>query len=274
MIILRATLREMLGRRVLLWGGILSVAFIGLFTLGLTMISRELGTGADEVEIVGTMLALLALYVVSFLGAFLGLALSAGAVASEIDQALIHAVAARPITRRSWLLQRWTALAAVVGVYVAVMSTVMMLLATSFLSYQPLAPIATVALMALEAVVMTTIGLLFSTRVSAVAAGVITFSAFGLAWLAGIVEFIGSLLGNSALVNTGIITSLVVPTDELWRGASFYAANASFVDTVMDQVELPFASGTPPAGPFLLWSVAYILAMLWLATRWFERRDL
>lgn len=275
MTVFSMTFRELLGKRVLLFGGLLSTAFIGLYTLGLTMLSRELGAADDELGLVGTLLALLALYVVSFLGSFLGLVLSAGSVAAEVDNALIHAVLARPLSRRRWLLQRWAALALIVSLYVSLMATTMMALARAILVYEPHSPVGAVAFIALQAVSMTTIGLLLSTRLSTIASGAIAFAGFGIAWLAGIVEYIGSIIGNTAMVNTGIATSLLVPTDALWRAASYYSVNARFVDEALGPAGgLPFASAVPPTGAFILWVAVYLAGAVWLAVRWLVRRDL
>ncbi|MEZ4518369.1 MAG: hypothetical protein R3C44_16625 [Chloroflexota bacterium] len=47
--------------------------------------------------------------------------------------------------------------------------------------------------------------------------GVLAFSLFGIAFLGGWVEQIGALLQNEAAVNIGIITSLIMPADILWK---------------------------------------------------------
>lgn len=272
MIIARSTFREMLGRKVLMWGAILSLALLGLYTLGLSLIRREMTVeGFDTV--VATMLAVLALYVVSFMGSFLALVLSAGSVATEIDNGLIHAVIARPISRLRWLLERWLAISAMVTVYTVVMASAMMFLADLVLGYDPVSPSGTLALMALQVTVMSAFGVLLSTRLSAVASGVVLFALFGVAWMGGIIEFIGRTIPSDALVDTGIVTSLVMPTDGLWKAASYYASTAEFQAT-FDGFGLPFASVTPPTIPFIAWSLAYLAVLVALAVRHFSRRDL
>lgn len=272
MTIAAATFRELLGRKVLVWGGLLSMAFLGLYTLGLTLLRREMGlSGIDA--IVSSTLAVLALYVVSFLGSFLGLVLSAGSVASEIDNGLIHAVMARPISRPRWLLERWAAISVMVSVYTVAMGWTMMKLAELILVYRPLSVGSTLGLMGLQVVVMVTLGTLLSTRMSAVATGVVLFALFGVAWMGGIIEFLGQNIGNDTMVDAGIVTSLVMPTDALWKAASYYASTPDFLSD-FSAFGLPFSAVTPPALPFLAWSVAYVGGMVLIAVRRFVRRDL
>ena len=239
-----ATVRELLGRRVLLWGAGLSAVFIGLYTLGLILLRREMASEMDAVA--ATILAILALYVVSFLGSFLGLVLSAGSVASEVDAGLIHAVLARPLSRWRWLWERWLAIAVIVSVYTVAMGGAMILLADV---------------------------VFFSTRTSAVATGVILFASFGVAWMGGIVEFIGRTMSNDTMMDVGVVTSLVMPTDGLWKAASYYAATPEYLAD-LGSFGLPFASTSPPTAPFVMWAVGYVLLFGWLAMRGFDRRDL
>ena len=67
-----------------------------------------------------------------------------------------------------------------------------------------------------------TAGLLGSSFLPTLANAVVLFSLFGLAWLGGIVEFIGQAVANQTLVNLGVVVSLVFPSDAVWRAASYY----------------------------------------------------
>jgi ABC-type transport system involved in multi-copper enzyme maturation permease subunit len=271
--IVKATLREMLGRKVLLWGVLLSLAFLGLYVTGLALIRREM-SGTDFDQAIGSLLAILALYIVSFLGSFLGLVLSAGSVATEVDAGLIHAVVARPLRRSRWLAERWAAIAGVVAVYTVVMGAAMMYLAEAVLVYNPGSAGRALALMALQAVTMVTLGVFLSTRLSAIATGVTLFALFGLAWLAGVIEYIGQNIGNEAMVNSGIVTSLIMPTDALWKAASYYGSSPELLGEFVAQTGLPFSSVTPPTASFVAWSLGYLVVIGWLGLRRFARRDL
>jgi hypothetical protein len=103
---------------------------------------------------------------------------------------------------------------------------------------------------------------------------VVLFSLFGLAWLAGIVEFIGQTVANQTLTNLGIAVSLVFPSDAVWRAASYYLQPPAFLGEAVTRGGIPFAALTPPTTALLLWALAYPVATLLLALRTFARRDL
>lgn len=273
MIIARITVREMLGRKVLLWGGLISAAFLGLYTFGLTMARSQIGI-AELDQAVTSFLVGLSLYVVSFLGSFLGLVLSAGSVASEVEGGLIHAVLARPITRRRWLAERWAAISGLVAGYTVAMGLAMTLLGDLILVYEPLSSLRALSFMALQSVIMVTVGMFLSTRLSAIATGVVLFALFGVAWLGGIIEVIGDVFANQGMINAGIVTSLIMPTDGVWRAASYYASDPAALESILGQGGPPFLSATPPAPAFIVWAMAYVAVFGALALRRFARRDL
>lgn len=276
--IARLTLQEVISRRLVLWCAVLSVAFLALFTAGFAFLRGRFDDAPDPEGIVplfaATLVTVLGLYVVSFLASFLALFLSVGAVSSEADSGVLQAVLARPLRRRSWLLQRWGACAAIAIAYTVLMAGALLGIARLFSGYAPLDPWRAVGLIAAEAVLLLTVGMLGSTRLSTLANGVVVFSLFGLAWLAGVIEFVGETIANRAMVNLGIAVSLFVPSDALWRGASYYAQSPSFVTEVLSEGGLPFSATSPPSAALLWWASGYVVLLLTLAVRAFAKRDL
>ncbi len=112
--------------------------------------------------------------------------------------------------------------------------------------------------------------------------GVVVFTLLGLAWLAGIIEFVGTLLqnapdttGGNAMVNIGTAVSLLLPSDALWRGASYYLESPSLLALMASaRGGIPFFASGPPATALLVWSVGYAAVMLAGAVLAFRRRDL
>jgi len=280
--IVAMTLREAASRRLLLAVAILSGVFVALLALGFALAQDLFASeGGDDLgrDAGAAVLTILGLYVASFLAAFLALFLSAGSVSSEIDSGQLHAVLARPLPRRSWLLQRWLGLAIVVVGYVVLLAGSVLLVARVTTGYQAVRPLAGLGLMALQALTLLTLGVLGSTRLSTLANGAVVFFAFGLAWMAGLIEFIGGVIGNVAMERIGVVTSLLIPSDALWRGASAGLASPSFLaaTSVMAADDIggfPFAGLTLPSPALLTWSLLYVPALLLLAVRAFSRRDL
>lgn len=274
----RHTVAEAVSRRLVLAGVVLSVAFVVLFTVGFRFlygkVTADPVSGVDEGAIAAAILTVLGLYAVHFLAGALSLFLSVGAVSAEIDAGTLHAVLARPLRRRDWLLGRWLAYAGISVLYVTAMASALLLVSRVIADYEAVAPVPAIALMCLEAVLLLTLSLLGSTRMSTLANGVVVFGLFGLAWLAGIIEFVGSTVRNEAMANLGVVVSLVIPSDAVWRGASYYAQSGAVLAANSITGGLPFASATPPAWPMLAWALGYVGVCLLLAMLSFHGRDL
>jgi ABC-type transport system involved in multi-copper enzyme maturation permease subunit len=280
--IARFTLQEALTRRLILAGLLLSTAFIALYTAAFAFvygkaledIGRRGNASSLDLLLAGYILTTLGLYAVHFLSSFIALFLSVGAISAEIDGGTLHAVLARPIRRAEFLFGRWLGLALMVVAYVGGMGGLLLLVSRLIAGYQAPDAARALALMALAAVLLLSLGLLGSSLFPTLANGVIVFSLFGLAWLAGIIEYVGSFLANQGLVNLGIAVSLLIPSDGLWRAASYYVQSAGMLTSFATRGALPFASFTPPAGPFLAWAAAYTLICLGGSMLVLSRRDL
>ena len=277
--IARFTVHEAVSRRLVLASAILSLVFIGLYALGFWFLFTQAEPSGrpatpSELATAGTMLTVLGLYAVYFLSSFVALFLTVGAISSEVDSGTLHAVLARPIRRADVVVGRWLAYAGLVGVYVALMAGSVLGLAWLVIGYQALAWPSTVGLMVLGAIVLLTLSLLGSTMLSTLANGVVSFTLFGLAWLGGIIEFIGTMMKNEAMLNLGIVISLLVPSDAIWKAASFYAQSPLFLVVQGVSGAGPFAAAAPPTASFIVWALLYLCAVLLLAVRAFARRDL
>jgi ABC-type transport system involved in multi-copper enzyme maturation permease subunit len=277
MTIVRLTLREASNRKVLVVGGVISVAFLALFAVGFSVgfdqarDDPELTTITDGAA---TIMTVLGLYAVQFLAAFMAILLASGAVAPEIESGRLHAILARPLSRTSWLAQRTAAFAGLAAGYVVVMTAAILVIARVVAGYEPIAPVRAVGFLALEVAVLVACGTALSVRFSAIAAGVVVVALYGAAWIAGIMELIGSVLGNGTLERIGVAVSLVMPSDALWRGASYYLQSPGYVAVTSAQDAIPFAGTAAPGWALVVWALAYATAWWALADRWFRRRDL
>jgi len=278
--IARFTIQEAISRRLILAGSLLSLAFIGLFALGFFLIyqndSQLSGplSDAQEQAAFGTIMTVLGLYAINFLAGFLALFLSVGAISGEIDSGALHAVLARPLRRAEFVIGRWLAYAGLSSVYVGLMAGSLLLSARLISGYTTPDPVRATLLMMLASIVLLTLSLLGSTLLSTLANGVVVFSLFGLAWLAGIIEFIGGVLSNEAMLNVGTTVSLLVPSDAIWRGASYYIQSPIFLAGMNAGEGIPFAGTAPPATQLVVWGLLYPLVLLGAAIMTFSHRDL
>lgn len=299
LVVARWTVLEARRRKLLLAGVVLSIAFVVLFGLGFTFLynSEErsvlsagsqgadpLGMAAmigprEQLALMSTTLVVLGLYGVQFLASLLALFLGVASVSPEVDSGALHAVLARPLSRLDYLLGRFLALAALLTAYILVMNGSLLLVARVVAGFEPGDAGRAVGLMILQMLVLLGVSVLGSTVMPTLANGVVMLALFGLAWLGGIIGFIGSIPpGSSLMVNLGTAVSLLLPADAVWRGASYHMLPSSLLVagsfTGMDDVGLPFASVTPMAPAMLAWALAYPVVCLGLALASFRRRDL
>ncbi|TMF61808.1 MAG: ABC transporter permease, partial [Chloroflexi bacterium] len=59
--------------------------------------------------------------------------------------------------------------------------------------------------------------------------GVIALVLFFVGWIGGIALGIGQAFQNSTIINIGVGSRLLIPTDGLWHGAIFYLEPSDFL---------------------------------------------
>jgi len=286
--IARFTLQEAISRRLILAGVVISLGYIGLFALGFHFAydkSLENSVTAEtrlSLGIAFATLTLFGVYVVNYLASFLALFLSVAAISGEIDSGTLHAVLARPLRRSEFVVGRWLGYAVMIAVYILAMTGLVLLIARLIAGYEVPDPTPALLLMLLEGILLLTLSLFGSTLLPTLANGVVVFTLLGLAWLAGIIEFVGRLLasapnttGSDAMLNIGTAVSLLLPSDALWRGASYYLESPT-MQAVLGAARggIPFFSMLPPAPALIVWAIGYVVVLLGGSVLAFKHRDL
>lgn len=281
LLVARFTLQEAVSRRLILAGVLISLGYLALFAFGFRLaygfvLSNPANAQARlAVGLAFATLTLFGVYVVNYLASFLALFLSVGAISGEIDAGTLHAVLARPLRRAEFLAGRWLGYAAMLAVYIVAMTGLVLLIARAISGYEVPDPLPALVLMLLEGLLLLTLSLFGSTVMSTLANGVVVFTLLGLAWLGGIIEFIGRLLDNDTMLNLGTAVSLLLPSDALWRGASYYLQSPAVLTvTGAARGGIPFFSSVPIAPALVVWAVGYVLVVLAGAMLTFSHRDL
>lgn len=275
--ITRFTLQEAVSRRLILAGFVLSAAFLALFAYGFSLLYANVAPneGTAGLAAMGALMTMMGLYSISFLASFLALFLSVGAVSAEIDTGTLHAVLARPLRRAEFILGRWLAYLGMMAVYVAAMVGSLLVISRAISGYEAPDPLRTIALMVLQAIILLSVSLFGSTLLSTLANGVVVFGLFGVAWLGGIIEFIGRIVRQEAMLNVATAVSLLIPSDAIWRGASYYVQTPFILAaTSSPQGGIPFFSGTPPTQAMITWGLLYPLVFLAASVYAFSKRDI
>jgi hypothetical protein len=126
-------------------------------------------------------------------------------------------------------------------------------------------------LMVLEGLAVLSLTLAGGTRLSTLANGVVAFMLYGVAFIGGWVEQIGALLRNETAVDIGIVASLIMPSEMLWKKA------LALFQPVLANNPLnvgPFAVASEPSTLMLAYGGFYVVALLALALWSFSVRDL
>lgn len=281
--IVRVTLREGVRRRLLLSLGALSLVAVLLTAWGYAQLpnlpgGRTAQLAPQQLRLIASQLLILVMFMFSFVLALAAVFAAAPSVAGELESGEALAVLARPIRRRSVLLGKWLALALVVLGYAAVATACEYAAVGITTGYLPPHPVEAAGYLAAVGLVMLTLTLALSTRLAPIATGIIGMLCFGLAWLGGVVGGIGLAFGDPITGRIGTITSVLLPTDGLWRGAIFSLEPASVVvggAAAGPQIAaFPFYAAAPPSLGYLAWCAAWVTGILLLATWSFARRDL
>ena len=280
----RMTFREAIRRRIVLTGLVLGVCFLAIYSVGFhevtTQIRRASQTMAAEsgnrsfggiarTEGVN-ILALAGLYAVTFLSVAMGALLGADTLAGEINSGTIQTIVAKPIRRSDVVLGKWLGFAGLLGLYLLLTAGGTILSVWTQSGYAPNHVLAALGLIYLEALLIMTISLACSSSFSSLAAGGIVFGLYGLAFIGGWIEQFGPLLQNDAAVKVGIVTSLIIPSESLWRRAAFEVQTPLASALGMS----PFSAISVPSPLMIAYAVVYLLVTLSIAIHTFQKRDL
>ena len=272
------TLREASRRRVLYALAGLTIALLTLSAWGFSRLAAESGFAtltSGQARLVASQLLNLVMFGMSLIAA-LGTAFLAGpTLAGEVESGISLAVLARPVRRSAVLFGKWLGLVVFGSGYVMIAGLAQCLVVRLTVDYWPPDPAAALALLAGQTIVLLTLGLLLSTVISPMASGVVAVGLFGATWVAGVVGGIGEALGNDGVARVGTISRILLPTDDLWRGAMHGFQDVSaFSQLGPERAAFPFISAAPLTFAYLTWAAVWV-AMVWgLAALTFLRRDL
>ena len=274
------TLRESLRRRVFLVVALLTVAFLGLYALGTWQLYRDVGEvgsnsfGVEPDIIVGATLLGLAMFGTLFLGTVLAVFLTLGAIRGDAERGLLQPLLVRPVTRRTLLLGRFAAAAAVCAGYVAAVFLAATVITWAMGGWWPDSLIGPALGLSLAVAILAALSLAGSVYLSSTANGIAVFMVFGAGLVAGLLGQIGEALSSSTLENVATAASWLLPFEGLYQ-ASLAGLTGDTVGFTRLAIDLGPFGGAEAAGPGLwLWAVVYLgLVGAW-ALRGFARRDL
>ena len=278
------TFREAIRRRIVLTGLLLGLSFLVIYSLGFHYINNQVRFAQKAAELeqsqqamtrianteVANTLLLAGLYAVTFLSIAMGALLAADTLAGEINSGVIQTIITKPIRRSDVVLGKWLGFAMLLGLYFLLIGGGTVLSVWVQCGYAPRNLASGLGLIYMEALLIMTISMACSSAFSALATGGIVFGLYGLAFIGGWIEQFGAMIQNQTAVNIGIIASLIIPSETLWRRAAFEMQTPLTAALGMS----PFGTVSVPSPMMIVYTVTYLFSALAIAIRVFQRRDL
>jgi len=283
-VIARLTFREALRRR-MIWGVLgLSLVFAILYFWGFTQVkveflriaaNRPQGGGTTgqllTFDLVATIMVGLGFYTINFLAGVMTIFASVGTIAGEIESGTFQAIVPKPLARWEIVVGKFLGFAGMIAIYIALMAAAVLGTARFVAAYTPANFIQGTLLVILVSLVLLALTLFGSTILQTMANGVVVFMLYGGALLGGLLETLGSVLNINSLINVGVVTSLILPSNAVYTLASSILqpnTNLRFDSPI------PIAAATPPSNAMVVYAVGYVIVLVGLAVLSFRRRDL
>lgn len=274
--IARLTFREAVRRKIALTAILLGVAFLVIFHIGFHFVTTDPDIMPARIDVRREMVNFMSLagfYAVNFLAVAMAALVSIDTLAGEISSGTMQSLAAKPLRRAEIVLGKWLGFAGLLFLYVLLMAGGVALGAWLQSAYLPPNLVGGLLLIYLESLVMMTISVACSSSLSTLASGGVVFGLFGIAFVGGWVEQIGEMLKSQTAVQIGILTSLLMPTEALWRRAAALMTSP-LLSLAGNFTPLSFFSSSIPS-PLMVWyAIVFLAAALAIALLRFNKRDL
>jgi len=280
LIIARLTLREASRRRLLIAVALLTVVVIGFTGWGFQRILAMECNGRPcepvMLRIIAAMLLIMLTFMFSFIFTIGAVFVASPSIAGELESGVALAILPRPIRRSDVVLGKWLGLAILICGYTVLTMTLEFVVVSLLVDYAPPDPVAATLFLMAQSLVLLTLTLLCSTRLAPMTGGIVALLLFGIAWMGGVAKAVGAAVGSEVVQNVGTATSLIVPTDGLWRGALYHLEPAVMVAAGSGNriaAANPFLTLQPPSLAYDLYALAWVAAVLGLAIFSFSRRQ-
>jgi ABC-type transport system involved in multi-copper enzyme maturation permease subunit len=268
-----ATLREAARRRIL-WTALIAAALLFIiFAVALKLQVMEFATRPMSPFLryqVESGMLMIGLYTCDLLAVVMTILTSIDTIAGEVASGTIHAIATKPLARWEILAGKYLGFAAMIVAYTAIVFAGTVAVAYATTGVLPEHPLRGFALIVLECLLMLSVTFALGAWFSTLTVGVLALGLQGVAFLGGWLEQVSGFSQSAQIVTLGVASSLLVPSESLWRRAAFemqtpLAGSLSFS---------PFANVSIPSGTAIAYAALYLAAAYALANWRFQKRDL
>ena len=265
------TFREA-ARKKLLWMALLAgLAFLALFGTGLHYHMKDFTARSVLIrrQVLNAML-MMGLYAVDLLTVMMTVLTSVDTLSGEISSGTIHAVATKPISRWQVLVGKWLGFVGMLTTYIILMVGGTAAVTYVLTGYTARNLVRGMGLILLESLVLLSVTFLFGTTFSTLTNGVLALGLHGLAFMGGWIEQVGAELHSPRAVTVGVVASIIMPSESLWRRAA-YEMQSPLVGALGFS---PFSNASTPSLAMVGYAAVYLAMALAFAIRRFGQRDL
>ena len=284
LLITRFTLQEAIRRRLFLTMAILTLLMLVLFGLLIhaaidRMQANHVANGTDPTLptiYAGIAITILAMWLVYLVISTMTIFLTISMISGEIEAGTFVVIVPKPLRRAEIIFGKWLGYALILGLYTLLLSLAFMGIIYWFTGYWPTYAFAAIGMLEISMLVLLGLITLCGAFVPTVANGAIAVMLFMGAFISSIVQF--AIPAQDYMVqNITAVISLIMPTDAMWHGASYYlfpAAIGVLQNFSVSSVNTPFTATQPISPQLLTWAILYSLVLPLIAILRFQRRDL
>jgi len=272
LLVARVTFLEAARRKILWIAALVGIAFLALFYTALHYSMLVNGHRIPLIQLHEnlTMMTLMVMYAGSMMTSLMAVLISCDTLSGEVSFGTIHAIATKPVQRWCLVFGKWIGFLVMLSLYVPLIAGGAIADCWLASGYLPPHGFTVLSLVWLQAVVLLSVTMLAGTRFSTLSNGAISLGLFGLAFVGGWIEQIGYFQHVKACVNLGILSSLIMPSDSLWRRAAFKFQPPLVAASGVS----PFSFSIAPSNAMVVYAIVYALLAILLAQVFFARRDL
>ncbi|MGZ3623961.1 MAG: ABC transporter permease subunit [Ktedonobacteraceae bacterium] len=282
--ITRFTLQEAFHRWLLLAMLLLDILLLAVFALMLNAAYSSQLAHAPlqsnpqlyllEFDMIITILSVWAAYLLS--GA-MTIVLSINMTSGEIEAGTFSVIVSKPLHRAEIIFGKWLGYALILCTYTAMLFFTFLGLIFWRTGYFPDNALPALGMLEISTLVLLALTTLGSTLFPTLVNGAIVIMLFIGAPLASFIQLITT--PGPTVQNITTIVNLVIPTDALWHGASYFLI-PSFLYGILQQrgvlrdLNTPFTSIQPISTALFIWAILYCIVLPIIGAIRFQRRDL
>ena len=285
LLIARFTIQEAFHRWLLLAMLLLNLLLLAVFSLMLnsayTGEAAHAMTRSDpqlyllEFDLTISILSVWAAYLLS--GA-MTIVLTIGMTSAEIEAGTFAVIVSKPLHRAEIIFGKWLGYALILSVYTAMLVFTFLGIIYWQTGYFPEKALLALGMLELSTLVLLALTSLGSTLLPTLVNGAIAILLFIGAPLASFVQLI-STTQSETTQNITTLVNLVIPTDALWHGASYYLIPSFIFNVIqgqgfLDNLNTPFTSIQPISPALFAWAVLYCIVLPIIGAVRFQQRDL